>query len=526
MIGLARNGYTDTEVRQALHGARGSRSVSFRYELLDKDNNFKANLYNVVSVSIDYGMFNDIKRTASFDIRELAAVNIDYYSDRIRPYMVLDMPPSTTTELTRIRYIRDWANGNSVNGGNHWVEIEAYNSEGVNKALGKAVTSNVPNDPLNPASVVTDGNTQSNRWTQVYDGGRPCWIQVDLGEVMAIEKINVRHYFADGRTYKQTKTEVSMDGVNWTTVFDSAISGTYAETSQGKTHSLKGIIQPPRPKSAIEFPLGIFMLASPERNDAGEEITRSIEAYDLSLILQQDKVEDIYTVTAGTNYKTAIIAVLQSAGITDYYIEDTTKATTRDLQYEVGTDKMAIVNALLGNINYIPVIVDENGRFTSYPYIAPDSRTVDYVYDDSELSIIMKGVAEELDTFNTPNKWIIVRTNSEEEPLRSVYTNSNPESPTSTINRGRTIVDYRELEDIADQAALDAYTKRIAENASQVYGKVKFSSALMPMHGYSDAIQLKYRELGIDYKFMETAWSLQLEAGGTMSHEIRRVVKI
>ncbi|MBM6648998.1 hypothetical protein [Bacillus sp. RIT 809] len=377
MIDLARNGYTSAEIKSALHGAKGTRSVSFRYELLDKNNNFKMELFNVKDASIDYGVFNDIRRTAKFDIQDLSAVPINYYSDRIRPIMVLDMP--------------------------------------------------------------------------------------------------------------------AMNG-----------------KSKGK----------------VEFPLGIFILASPERADTDEGIVRSIDAYDLSLILKEDRVEDMYTITAGTNYKTAMIAVLTSAGITNYSIEDTDKTVSRDIQFEAGTPKYDILNQLTTNINFIPVIVDVNGTFTSRPYLLPQVRPVDYLYDDSELSIIMKGVSEELDTFGIPNRWIVVRTNSEEEPLRSVYTNTNPLSPTSTVNRGRIIVDYRELEDIADQAALDAHAKRVAENASQVFGKSRFVTALMPMHDYNDIIHLKYSRLGINDKFTETAWTMQLEAGGTMSHEIRKVVNV
>lgn len=377
MIALARNGYTSDEVKKVLHGALGTRSVSFRYELLNKDNVFIAELYNVIDASIDYGVFNDIRRTAQFTIQEFAAVPIDFLSNRIRPIMVLDMP--------------------AMNG----------------KAKGK-----------------------------------------------------------------------------------------------------------------VEFPLGVFILASPERVDEDSGIRRNIEAYDLSLILVEDKVTDMYTVTAGTNYKTAIVELLQSAGIKDYAIEDINKTVPRDLQFEVGTSKYAIINSLATNINYTPILVDVNGTFTCRPYVLPQDRAVDYVYDDSELSIIMRGVTEELDTFNIPNRWIIVRTNSEEAPLRSVYTNTNPESPTSTVNRGRVIADYREIEDIADQSALDAYTKRIAGNASQIFGKSKFTTALMPMHDYHDVLQLKYSKLGINDRYTETAWNMKLQAGGEMTHEIRKVVQV
>ncbi len=43
------------------------------------------------------------------------------------------------------------------------------------------------------------------------------------------------HYAGDGRTYHNTKTQVSDDGATWYTVFDSAVSGEYVETAAGKT---------------------------------------------------------------------------------------------------------------------------------------------------------------------------------------------------------------------------------------------------------------------------------------------------
>jgi len=121
-----------------------------------------------------------------------------------------------------VRYIRDWINGSTSNTGNHWVEIEAY-SGGVNVALGKSATS----------PILTDGAVASSPYYSQGSGLQS--VQVDLGEVCIVEVINVRHYYADGRTYHNTKTEVSADGVNWVTVFDSAIEGEYPETSAGNT---------------------------------------------------------------------------------------------------------------------------------------------------------------------------------------------------------------------------------------------------------------------------------------------------
>jgi hypothetical protein len=52
-----------------------------------------------------------------------------------------------------------------------------------------------------------------------------------------LDRVKVWHYALDGRTWLATKTQVSEDGITWSTVFDSAESGEYVETAEGKTHT-------------------------------------------------------------------------------------------------------------------------------------------------------------------------------------------------------------------------------------------------------------------------------------------------
>lgn len=276
----------------------------------------------------------------------------------------------------------------------------------------------------------------------------------------------------------------------------------------------------------IDFPLGVFLLSSPTRKDDISSVHRSIEAYDLSLILRDDKFLQRYTILEGTNYYDAIITILRSAGIYYYNIEQTIKNLPRTIEFDPGTEKLEAVNELLSQLNYTPVFVDEEGYFVSRAYISPSERSADYEYIDDEQSVTLIGAEEELDTFNVPNVFTVVRTNEEEGPLISTFTNNNPNSPLSTVNRERNIVDFREITDIADQAALDAYVQRIAFEASQIYGRIQFKTALMPIHGYGDVLQMRYQSLKIDGKYLELNWSMDLSVGGEMSHELRQVVTL
>ena len=137
----------------------------------------------------------------------------------------------------RIRYIRDWANGNTNGSNSNWNEIGAYDYNNINIALNKTVTPSKDGSSSVSASVVTDGSDDA---AFAFSGlGN---VTIDLGGIYDIDRIRIRRYFPNGNSttqYHETKTEVSIDGQDWITVFDCAIEGKYYETSEGKIIKLR-----------------------------------------------------------------------------------------------------------------------------------------------------------------------------------------------------------------------------------------------------------------------------------------------
>jgi hypothetical protein len=134
---------------------------------------------------------------------------------------------------------------------------------------------------------------------------------------------------------------------------------------------------------------------------------------------------------------------------------------------------------------------------------------------------------QELDLFNVPNQWVMVVSEPElDPPLRSVYTNSDPASPTSTVRRQRTITDYREEQEAVDQASLDGKVARLAFEASQVYESIPFQTALMPIHSGNDVYRLVVSRLAINAAYVEHSWKMTMKAGVPMDHVARRVVTV
>lgn len=277
----------------------------------------------------------------------------------------------------------------------------------------------------------------------------------------------------------------------------------------------------------IEYPLGIYLISSPTRLAKLNGVYREVEAYDTSLVLLENKLSRRMLIQQGTRYTVAIIRMLNDIGIWKINIPSYAARIKTDKEYEIGVSILEIANELLKEINYTSICLDENGYITANRYEAPDDREAEYSYKDDELSIIQKDTAiEERDLFAIPNHFVIVATNPEEMPLVSRYSNTRKSSITSIPSRGRTIVDYRELDSIANQEALDDYTKRIAYEASNTYGKFIFNTANMPHHSYLDCLYCEHTALDISNKYIETSWEMDLVEGGTMSHTSRRVIQL
>lgn len=152
-----------------------------------------------------------------------------------------------------VRYIRDWCGQSTSNNYGVWQRIRAYDRLGRDVAFAADGTwdgeysryiREQSRGQLNrnntttykPMHIITNND---DNWETVWlsknlgPDGDAYPLTIDMGIIHYINKIIIWHYFLDDRTHHKTKTEVSADGVNWITVFDSAIEGEYVETADG-----------------------------------------------------------------------------------------------------------------------------------------------------------------------------------------------------------------------------------------------------------------------------------------------------
>lgn len=275
----------------------------------------------------------------------------------------------------------------------------------------------------------------------------------------------------------------------------------------------------------VHYPLGIFLMSSPSRKASVGSVGRTIECYDKSQILKDDKFDTRYRITAGTNYIGAVSAIITSAGIDDAILTATSKTLAADLEFPMGTSKLEAVNSLLKALNYNSIYADANGHLVAKPYEDPVTRSVEATFATNKKSITFSGATEELDVFNAPNKIVRYLETADRDVMIASVTNTDPLSKLSTVSRGRTIVDIAAVSDIADQATLTAYTQREAAE-KKIYQKIIFETAVMPNHESLDCLYVINKDLGVQGKYIEQAWHMELKVGGRMSHTCRRAISL
>lgn len=276
-----------------------------------------------------------------------------------------------------------------------------------------------------------------------------------------------------------------------------------------------------------ESPAGVFSVGVLVDNYSDTVHTIKIEAYDRAFLLQSIRTENIMHLAAGTNYIEAIKTLLAKAGISLYTATATisTLATDRE-DWEMGTDYLTIINDLLGEINYSNIWFDANGYAKLLPVQNPDASSIKRSYDrDTAVSLLSPACQSELDIYDKPNVYVVVCSNPDnDEPMTATAVNDNPLSSLSTLKRSRRIVQVLKVDNIADQTALAEYAQRLCNDSMLSSETVTIRTSPVDVPGLNDTVALYHPDVSGIYQ--ETAWSLTMQPGASMTHTLRRSVLI
>lgn len=273
------------------------------------------------------------------------------------------------------------------------------------------------------------------------------------------------------------------------------------------------------------YPLGILSAGTVTPKEADGVDTESVEAYDRCLRVRETRAETRPHFAKGSNYITVIQQLLTASGIASVISTPTEETLQSDREdWDIGASNLDIINTLLKEINYNPLWFDTAGMAILEPAALPTAANITHRLRDKRVeSLLLPGISRETDIYNAPNVFVCICQNPDyPAPLSAVAENTNMQSPLSIPRRGRRIVEVEYLDNIASQAALDAYAAR-KRDLSMIRGEtLRLTTGLLPGFGVYDVTALEY--LGLFALTTERAWTMELGVGGKMKHVLERVV--
>lgn len=283
------------------------------------------------------------------------------------------------------------------------------------------------------------------------------------------------------------------------------------------------------------FPLGVYMLLSPERKSDGKNVSRKVTGYDLLYALEQDKITASMSYEVGDNVIDEVITLIDSVGTwVSYDIKASAEVLGTEMSYEVGKSKLFIINSLLKTINYYPLWADGNGIYRAEPW-AEDPYTT-WTFEDNNESLYTSGIESKLDYTEMYNKVIVITNQLKEDtpPFSSVLTFEDllmSSHPFSYSSIGRYVTKKFDSEAVS-QDYVDLRARRELLKMLEVEESINYNHAFVSIRendglpNQGDCFTFKNTLMDIDSIYRVLSQSYDLKVGSLVNSVIRRVINI
>lgn len=267
-----------------------------------------------------------------------------------------------------------------------------------------------------------------------------------------------------------------------------------------------------------KVPLGIFLVQTPSSNFNGKVRSVSMDAYTPLMELKEKQPSLGYALLKGENImKQAYLITKENCRAP---VVETESDETLDSNFVANTDDnwLTFLIDLLAKAKY-EYYLDELGKILFAPQQTIDQLQPVWTYNDDNSSILLPDISLNHDIYGIPNVVEVVASTGSEVYYARVV-NDDPNSTTSTINRGREIV-YRDtspsLPGYPTKAQVDEYAESLLKSLSAVEYTVTYSHGYCPVR-IGDCVRLNYTaaEL-IDVKAKVTSQSIQCTSGCTVT---------
>lgn len=244
-------------------------------------------------------------------------------------------------------------------------------------------------------------------------------------------------------------------------------------------------------------PLGTFLVQTPSSSFDGKTRSVSMDAYTPLLELKENLPPIGYSIPKGEN-------IMDIAGrLTREYVRAPVVEATCDtsLYYDFVANTedtwSTFIRDLIANAKYY-FALDELGRVLFSPKQDTASLQPVWTFDDSNSSILYPEISMNHDLYGIPNVVQVVYSSGAEVTQHEAV-NDDPNSPISTVNRGRKIVHRVTNPDLNGNPTRDQikeYAEQLLKELSTIEYTVSYTHGYCPVR-MGDCVRLNYTRAGI-----------------------------
>lgn len=263
-----------------------------------------------------------------------------------------------------------------------------------------------------------------------------------------------------------------------------------------------------------KHPLGTFIVQTPTSTFDGRMRSVSMDAYTPLLELKENPPPIGYALLENENIMERAYLLVREHARAPVVRTECSEKLHSDFVSETSDTWITFIKDLIANAKY-ELALDELGRILFAPVQNLDSLQPVWTYDDGNSSILLPEITVNHDIYGIPNVVEVVYSNGKKTYSARVV-NDDPNSPISTVSRGREII-YRETNPSITGNPTENYIKEYAKQLLKSLSSVVYTVTYT--HGYcgtrlGDCVRLNYTRAGIeDIKAKIISQSIKCESG-------------
>lgn len=263
-----------------------------------------------------------------------------------------------------------------------------------------------------------------------------------------------------------------------------------------------------------KIPLGTHLVQTPSSSFTGKAQDVTIDTYSPLLELKENPPPLGYYIPKGSNIMDMAYRLIREQARAPVVKVNCAITLSYDFVADTQDSWLSFISDLIANAKY-KLALDEMGRIL----FAPDQDTASlqpvWTYDDGNSSILYPEISMDHDLFDIPNVLEVIYSNgSSFHYVKAV--NDDPNSPTSTVSRGREIL-HRDtnpsLVGNLSEGEVRLYAEQQLRNLSTLEYTITYTHGYCPVR-VGDCVRLNYVRAGIkDVKAKVISQTIKCEPG-------------